>query len=395
MTRSNTSVAASEQDPDHSRPYRYRAGELKEIPFYDAGGNTATGPAGTINSCVADLARWLAVHLEGGRAGETQLVSAHNLAEMHKPHMFVDDPLARERLGLEFNSYGLGWSLYSYKGQVVVEHSGGIDGFCSRVALLPRHRLGVAVLTNGDGYHNAIADLLPLTIYDRLAGLEPTDWNETYRQMQDEFEQGEAQSKEQAAAQRRAAPPSHPLDDYLGDYEHPAYGVYTVRRAGEGLELVANDKLVLPMEHHHYDVFATRLEQWDTPFQVHFSLDLRGNVAGFAVQLEPMVKDIVFTRRPDRRLSDPAFLAHFVGEYEVMGITVPIVLRQGHLVAAIPSGEYELVPYQGTEFTLKGLTGRSMAFRADARGVYREMVWTIPGAVYTARRKGRKPRKSR
>ena len=36
-----------------------------------------------------------------------------------------------------------------------------------------------------------------------------------------------------------------------------------------------------------------------------------------AVPLEPAVDDIVFTRRPDRRLSDPLFLNRLTGKYDI------------------------------------------------------------------------------
>lgn len=387
MSRTNTSTAVSQADPDHARPYIYRKGELQEMPFYEADERTATGPAGTINSCVADMARWLAVQLSGQWDGRP-FVSPQNLAEMHKPHMFIDEPQARQRLGFEFFSYGLGWSLYMYKGQLVIEHSGGIDGFSSRVALLPRHNLGVVVLSNGDGYHNAVADLLPLTLYDRLAGLEPTDWNARYREWQEEFEQGEARAQEQSAGQRRTAPPAHPLDDYLGDYEHPGYGIYTVRRQGEGMELVTNDKLVLPLTHYHYEVFEAAVKQWDLRLKLNFSTDLRGSVAGFSVQLEPLTPDIVFTRRPDRRLSDPAFLGQFTGEYDLLGMAYSVTLCEGRLVLRTMMRQYGLLPYQGTEFKLEGLEGCSVEFRLDEQGVCSEAVFTQPGAVHTAARKG-------
>jgi hypothetical protein len=220
-----------------------------------------------------------------------------------------------------------------------------------------------------------------------MTGLEPTDWNARYQEWQDEFEQGEEQSKEQSAGQRRAAPPSHPLDDYQGDYEHPGYGIYTVRRAGEGLELVMNDKHAMPLQHYHYDVFDARLEQWDTPFQFNFTTDLRGNVSGFSVQLEPMAAAIVFSRRPDRRLSDPAFLTQFTGAYELQGMTYTVTLREGKLVLRTMIREYELVPYQGNEFKLKGLESCSFEFRLDERGACREAILTQPGSVQTAKRK--------
>ena len=45
-------------------------------------------------------------------------------------------------------SYGLGWSLYSYRGHKMVEHGGNINGFTSSTALVPDLNLGVFVSAN-------------------------------------------------------------------------------------------------------------------------------------------------------------------------------------------------------------------------------------------------------
>lgn len=50
--------------------------------------------------------------------------------------------------------------------------------------------------------------------------------------------------------------PSHPLEHYAGEYEHPDYGCITVSHTHEGLRFAfrATD---LPLAHFHYDRFDT------------------------------------------------------------------------------------------------------------------------------------------
>lgn len=387
MTRSNTSTYITQNDADHSRPHLYRKGVLQEIPYYEADEREATGPAGNINSCIRDMAKWLLIHTHEGKIGAQPFISAHTLQEMHKPHIFIDDPQVRLRFGVEFFSYGLGWFLRSYKGQVVVSHGGNIDGFSSLVSFMPHQNLGVVVLSNGDGVFNGVPGVISNTIYDRLAGLEQTDWNSKYLQLFNERLEGEDRSTQQSTALRRQAPASHPIEEYLGDYEHPGYGVYSIRQSEHNLELLTNDKIVMPLEHYHFDIFEATLERFAMRFKLNFATDLQGNICGFSSQLEPMVKEVFFRRLPNRQLSDTIFLAQLTGEYEMLGMTLVVMIREGKLVASLPGEEHELVPYHGTEFNLKELTGFSIAFKQDESGVFSQAVVTQPGAVFIANRK--------
>jgi hypothetical protein len=91
---------------------------------------------------------------------------------------------------------------------------------------------------------------------------------------------------------------------------------------------------------------------------------------------------------PDKSMANRAFLEPFVGKYEVMGMTLTIDLRgEDQLIASIPGqGDQTLVPYQGTTFNLKGLTGFSIEFKRDDSGAVTEAIITQPGATLSAKR---------
>lgn len=387
MTRSNSSTVQTQQDENHSQPYMYRHSKLKEIPFYEADGEkVATGPAGTIVSCVRDLAKWLLVHTHEGNAGDVQLISPNQLREMHLPHMFVDDPQGQKRFGFEFSSYGLGWGLQDYKGQVMVQHGGAIDGFGSLVSFLPHYQLGVVVLSNGDRVHNSLPEAVTLELFDRLLGFEKTDWNMKYKELTDEFLAAEDRSVSQSSNQRLTNPPSHPIESYMGDYEHPGYGIFSIQKLGGGLELVVNNKIHFSLEHYHFEIFEATLERLDMHFKLSFTTDVQGNISGFHTQIEPMVKEVFFRRLPNRSLSDPAFHLQLVGEYDLMGARLSIVIKEGKLFLSLPGQEHELVPYEGTEFHLKELAGFSVTFVLDTNGVYSQVTLNQPGSVFIAKR---------
>jgi CubicO group peptidase (beta-lactamase class C family) len=391
MSHTNLSTVVTQQSANFATPHLYRDGQLKSIPFFESDGEKdATGPAGNIVSCVSDMAKWLQTQINGGQRDGQQLISETNLAQMHTPHIFIDDPEARNRFGYEFTSYGLGWGMRSHKGQLLVQHGGAIDGFAAYTSLMPRHNIGVVVLANADAYYNPTPNIVTYTIYDRLLGLEPTDWNALIKPFYDEQVEAEKQSKEKSSAERKpGANTSHPIEAYLGDYDHPGYGVVSIREADDQLQVVMNDKLTLPLEHYHYDIFEAHLEKFDYRVKLSFSTDIKGNVAQVAIQMEPMVKEVVFARMPDRRLTDRSFLEKFVGVYDLQKTPLTVALKEEKTLTATVQGqpEYVLVPYQGTEFNLQGLSGFSIEFKEDEKGQFTQAIVTQPGMVFVANRR--------
>ncbi|MEM8533366.1 MAG: serine hydrolase [Chloroflexota bacterium] len=386
MRLSNLSTVQTKQTTNFATPHQARDEQIHEIPFFEQDGeHDAVGPAGSINSCVQDMAEWLKVHLNNGHAHGKPFISTANLTEMHKPHMVIDNPDAR-RFGFTLNSYGLGWFMHGHKGRVLVHHGGNIDGFSSLTSFMPQENLGVVVLTNGN--HNAIPAVVSFTIYDRLLGLDTTDWNELYKPFHDEIKAAHVTSKTHSGNKRRAdAPLSHPLEDYLGEYEHLGYGVLSVEQDGEQLQMTLNKRFSLPLEHYHYDYFEGYFERFDLSFKASFTTDVRGNISQVAVQMEPNVKEIVFTRRPDPRLQDPAFLEPFTGIYNLMDKPMTVTLQQNALVLYLPGQPAcPLVPYQDTEFQLQGLAGFSVAFQQDETGTVTEAIFNYPNATFVAKR---------
>jgi hypothetical protein len=87
----------------------------------------------------------------------------------------------------------------------------------------------------------------------------------------------------------------------------------------------------------------------------------------------------------DASLKNKAFLEQFVGEYELMGMTVTVTLRgEESLLASIPGqGDVILEPYQGTTFHLKGLDGFSFEFIQE-NGAVKEIKISQPNGTFTA-----------
>ena len=57
--------------------------------------------------------------------------------------------------------YALGLDVRDYRGDSLLQHTGGLPGYLSKVAMIPELRLGVAVLTNQESGAAFDVDRLP------------------------------------------------------------------------------------------------------------------------------------------------------------------------------------------------------------------------------------------
>ena len=387
MDNSNFSVEDSQKEPDFSLPYREKHKEVIEIPFCNI---AAIGPAGSINSNIEDLAKWVQLHLNKGKWGEKQILSETVIKEIHAPQIVFKMP----ELDMIFDSgemlpwmYGMAWMLTPYRGHLIVHHGGNIDGFSALVSFMPRENLGAVILTNLDG---TLATMpIAFNVYDRLLGLDQVPWNKRLKELMSKLEDQQEQMKKESTKDRRPdTKPSHPLEDYAGEYQNPGYGIMTVRLEGGELKGRYNSTAGA-LKHYHFDVFELYGKEDDRGEKVSFFSDLKGNIDRLSVQLEPSVDPIIFVKMPEKKMTEKGFLEKFVGEYELQGMIIKIVLRgENTLFASIPGQpEAELVPYKGTEFTVKNAPNVSIEFIADDAGNVTEARVNQGGMALTAKKK--------
>ena len=385
MTHSNLSITVSQGLADFAQPYHLEkdADAAAQVPFRNL---DAVGPAGSINSSASDMAHWLLLNLNKGKHGGAQLISEASLQQMHAPHMAMNGaPEEDDEVGQ--NSYGLGWVISSYRGRVLVQHGGGIDGFSSLTTLLPRDGIGVVALTNLDG--SPLALIATNSALDRLLGLDEVPWAQRLKERQAKQKEAEAKGKESADSARKLdTRPSHTLNDYAGDYEHPGFGRVSIRTIDGGLAL-AFHAVDIALNHYHYDVFSGRDEQLDMDFKVAFASDIDGIVSSVSLAFDPSAKPMVFTRAASTAMQHKGFLELFCGVYEVMGLAATVALQgETTLVVNVPGQPlYELIPVEGNRFKLKGLEGFSIEFKQDDSGRVTEAVFHQPNGTFAAARK--------
>jgi CubicO group peptidase (beta-lactamase class C family) len=368
MTRSNFSVATSQEDANHALPYRENdEGELERIPFRAL---DMIGPAGSVNSTVDEMSQWVGFNLLRGKARGETLIQPGTLGEIHSPQMTLQR--TPERPDISVPTYGMGWFVRTYRGHRQVYHGGGIDGFVTSVMMFPDDDLGIVAFDNrGSG----LAELISRHAADRILGLDPVDWvgDAAATRKKAEAAQKQAEQKQQDA-KVDGTQPSHSLADYAGVYEHPGYGRLEIAQNGEQLTLLYNG-IEAPLEHWHYDVWSGAEADGDKTFEDQkfvFATNVDGLISSVSSRLEPRVDPIVFEKRPDPRLSDPAVLEGLTGVFEMATGTRIRVSRSGRTLEVTIPGQptYALEPVLGGKFVLADYREIGVSFEVDdGRGV--------------------------
>lgn len=382
MTNSNFSVKDMALSKDAATGYRTK--DRKENIRMEYRNIDAVGPAGSINSTVNDMLQWVKLHLNEGKAGDNQVVSAAEIVHLHTPQMLMDASGTAKNPELTDPSYALGWFVHRHKGLQVVQHGGNIDGFSALVYMVPEKNFGLVILTNQDG--SGVPTVLARYAADMILNLEPTDWYARTYGDDDKTEESKHDDKKPEPKRIAGTQPSHSPEAYAGEYEHPGYGIIEIRQDGKNLRMKFN-AFDLPIEHWHYDVFRAKDESLDFSMMLNFQTDPNGVVYQLSSALDPLSEDMIFKKIPPRRLSDPAFLKTLAGKYILENGDTPVTfeLRNTTLYAKIAGQPtYTLLPFQGTEFKLKDLNGYSVEFLPDDAGKVTGVSFIQPEGVFKA-----------
>ncbi len=384
MPKTKFSSDEARKTPDYALPYRKnrKTEVVSEIEFSRWGD---VGPAGSLNSCIDDMAKYLQMHVNKGTADGKQVLGKNNVEQMQSPQMVLQGtPLFAE---LGETSYGMGLFIETYRGHKHVNHGGNLDGFSAQLSFLPAEGIGVVVLTNLDG--TPLRDLVPYHVYDRLLGLESIDWVQRFREIERKgHEQELTAEKKGYTGQKPGTHPSHELTDYAGEFEHPGYGMLAIRvdstASAQKLFLKLND-VERPLEHFHYDTFQVPENPLDAfeKLRVTFPTNAQGEISTVQANLETSVKEIVFTRRAEKQMFETSFLRRFAGEYDAPGRPWTVALAGENALQLVSPGAppRRLIPRHGTRFDVKELNGVTLEFKQDETGQVQEVVVYTPDSV--------------
>lgn len=321
-------------------------------------------PSGGMVSTLDDMARWVAVLMNGGKAGDAQVVPSSVLRETMAPAIPLPNGMAEAHDWWELlnGTYGLGRHTNVYRGHLLAWHGGGIRAYHSLVSLMPRERIGASVFVIGD-HCGSLRDVISFQIYERLLGLDLTPWSQRIRHLVSAGRKAMlTASKSRNVDKVENTQPSHALEDYTGRYAHPAYGTFTVTTGAEGLRLQFRDD-DLRLTHYHYDRFDTRStdEETGSRWRINFLSNHEGDIDRFVTKV--VENEVVFLRQPD--VLNASEMSRLVGTYEgLTGFRFEIVQRAGGTVWLQAPGQpdAQLMPGRKRTYRVGDTPGATFEF---------------------------------
>ncbi|MBZ0285937.1 MAG: serine hydrolase [Anaerolineae bacterium] len=292
MNTTNCSTTLTRMTADFALPYLKKDDVVQQIPFYESSPeDDSLGLAGAMQSNIPDLLKWIHLHLNNGQLNGKPFISEASLKQMHTPHIAKPMTEFEHYLDIDMAGYGLGWGIDVRRGEKIIRHYGGIDGFSSIVALVPKHNIGIAVLVNLDGA--TAEDVIAFSILDKLLGKEPIDYSQRWDNI---IAERKATSRAETIPQQPDTHPSRPLEDYTGDYEHPGYGLVNIRLESDGLVAMLNGRFPFKVTHFHYDIFDAQHGLFDIQGKMNFMTNWHGHINAVNWQLEPTAGDLILKR---------------------------------------------------------------------------------------------------
>lgn len=213
----------------------------------------AQSPAGGVSSSVSDMARWMAMVLQGGRLNGEELIAPSALLPAVSPQIISSPP---RTMDARAGSYGYGFNVgVQPSGRVVLSHSGAFAlGASTAVSMIPSLDIGIVVLTNAAPF--GTAEAIAATFLDEVQFGGPTrDWLAGFGPMM-------AQIMEPAGhlvgvARPENPEPARPLEAYVGPYDNAYFGTLeVVERDGAPALTLGPGRVVDLLQHWDGDDFV-------------------------------------------------------------------------------------------------------------------------------------------
>ena len=292
MTSTNFFIEEMIKSQDFAKPYMNNYIDNTIIAIEYNRQMQGMGPAGSINSNINEMANWVICQLNKGEYKGNQIIPSTIINETMNPSFisnWYDNIIFEEMFkGL----YGLGRVMTTYKGHLVTEHGGSIDGFLSQVTLFPDDDLGIIILQNTQT--QPLRNFLQYEIADKILDLEKTNWHErvqTWRK--GNIEGYKKYLEEQKSKKTQHTKPLHKLEDYVGVYENEIYGKITIELLGDQLrfQFYIFD---FPLNHITYDHFETPENEQYGQYEISFITNDEGIID--KIQMDIDKPNVVFEK---------------------------------------------------------------------------------------------------
>src|SRR2546425_3404464 len=327
MNHTVYSIADMLKQPDYGVPFTEKRDtmELYKIPYYEDTQGLAA--AGAIISNIEDMSHWLIALMNDGQYAGNLVPPPKVLQATLEPAISLQNTAGETRGWWEVlnRAYGMGRQTASYRGRLITYHGGDLPGFHSQISFMPNEHIGVIVFVIGD-HIASLYNPISYNVYERLLGMDQVPWTARALDIRLKNKKAGTEARSKAGYGLVAnTKPSHPISDYVGEYEHPAYGILKIGLKDNQLQFEFH-KIRFAMTHFHYDRFDTPDDEQDGKWSVNFSTNPEGDIDKATMSLDEA--EAAFVRRP--AALDAATAQRLAGNYETAsGGKFQVVFRPG------------------------------------------------------------------
>ena len=320
MTSSTVHLSDAASGPNVAGTHAEVEGTVRPVAQFKSDNGD---PAGGVSASALDMARWMIVQMDSGRIGaaaagvpERRLFQPSSTRELWSivtpiPVTRASTPAGFEHLKRNINGYALGLGVSDYRGNLRLQHSGGLPGYVSLVTMIPGKRLGVVVLTNqesGEAF-NAIS----LRAIDIYLGAPQLDYVGFFGARRDTVRAQLARARRRAAAVRDSGSgPSLSPAKYAGRYQDAWYGDVDITMEGTGLVMRFSHtpQLVGDMRHWQHDTFLVRWRDRELRADAYATFALNPDGSIDQLKMAPASDDVDFSFDFQDLLLRPVANAH-------------------------------------------------------------------------------------
>ena len=386
MSHTVFSIADMLKQPDYGVPFDERRDsfELYKIPYYEDTDGLAA--AGAIISNMEDMSHWLIALMNNGMYEGKQVLPPKAIDATLQPAIALPNAGAQARGWWEIlnQAYGMGRWTASYRGHLMAFHGGDLPGFHSQISYMPNEHIGVIVFVIGN--HTApLYNPISYSVYERLLGMDLTPWTDRLLKIRLANKKAATEARSKAGFGRVPnTKPSHDLAEYVGEYDHPAYGTLKISMKDNALRFDFH-KIGLSLAHFHYERFDSPDDEEEGKWSINFSTNPQGDVDKATVSLDE--GEVTFVRRPARL--DESVAQRIAGNYEtVSGAKFQVVYRPGRglFVVRIGAPDQILIPYKGLKFKIPEFADVIVEF-VEENGQVTAMKQIVPSGEFVSKRK--------
>jgi CubicO group peptidase (beta-lactamase class C family) len=253
----------------------------------------AADAAGGICSNAVDMGKWLQAQLDSGRSrGATS-----DLWKIVTPIDVGDMPDELAPAQMDFCGYALGMRIFNYGWYKVAGHGGKLDGYVSQVILVPKLKLGIAILTNQEStgaYWSITYHLL-----DYFMGNPHFDWIGGYKRQLDSSRATLQRAWTKTLVKPQTTNPAPiPTIAYLGKYSDRFYGdiLIGIDSTGLTLQFTQTPQFVARLQPFQLETFKAVFQNpaLRADAYVSFALTPDGEVASCKLKVIDPASDISF-----------------------------------------------------------------------------------------------------